>query len=95
MIRAIESCHAWLEEIAWHIKVTPGALKQPSVGARIAFVKVQAGRVRLYFSQRQLHTNTGVSRCWNCAYAKVNRYLAGKSDSCVLAGSSPDPLIYF
>jgi hypothetical protein len=46
MIRAIESCHAWLEELAWHIKVTPGAVEQPSVGARIAFIKVQAGRVR-------------------------------------------------
>ncbi|KIM24150.1 hypothetical protein M408DRAFT_331918 [Serendipita vermifera MAFF 305830] len=45
MIRAIESCHAWLEEIAWHIKVTPRAYEQPSVGARIAFVKIQAGDV--------------------------------------------------
>lgn len=48
MIRAVESCHAWLEEIAWHIKVTPNAFEQPSVGARIAFVKVQAARVRVY-----------------------------------------------
>jgi hypothetical protein len=95
MIRAIESCHAWLEELAWHTKVTPGALNQPSVGARIAFVKVQAGRVRLHFPQRRLPTNPSVSRCWNSVYAKVNKYLAGKSDSCVLAGSSPDPSMYF
>jgi hypothetical protein len=50
MIRAIESCHAWLEELAWHIKVTPRAFEQPSVGARIAFIKVQAGRVSRTFS---------------------------------------------
>jgi hypothetical protein len=94
MIRATESCHAWLEELAWHIKVTPGALNQPPVGARIAFVKVQAGRVRLCFPRR-LPTNPSVSRYWNSAYAKVNRYLEGKGDSCALAGSSPDPLICF
>lgn len=45
MIRAVESCHAWIEEIAWHIKTTPNAYEQASVGARIALVKVQAARV--------------------------------------------------
>ncbi|PVF94519.1 acyl-CoA dehydrogenase [Serendipita vermifera] len=45
MVRAVESCHAWLEELAWHIKVTPNAFEKPEVGARIALVKVQAARV--------------------------------------------------
>jgi hypothetical protein len=49
MIRAVESCHAWLEELAYHIKVTPGAFQRPDVGARVALVKVQAAKVYLNF----------------------------------------------
>ncbi|KAG8817581.1 hypothetical protein FRC17_011168 [Serendipita sp. 399] len=45
MIRAIESCHSWIEELAWHIKVTPNAYQQPAIGARVALLKVQAGKV--------------------------------------------------
>ncbi|KAG8807560.1 Isobutyryl-CoA dehydrogenase, mitochondrial [Serendipita sp. 401] len=45
MIRAIESCHSWIEELAWHIKITPNAYQQPAIGARVALLKVQAGRV--------------------------------------------------
>lgn len=45
MIRAVESCHAWIEELAWHIKMTPNAYEDPAIGARLAIIKVQAGRV--------------------------------------------------
>jgi hypothetical protein len=51
MIRAVESCHAWLEELVWHINETPMAFEQPSVGARVAFVKVQAAKVSIVLFQ--------------------------------------------
>lgn len=47
MVRGIESCQAWIEQIVFHMQHSPRSAEDPQIGARLALVKVQAGKVRL------------------------------------------------
>lgn len=45
MARAIESCHAWIEQIVYQIQNQEHPAQDLRIGARIALVKVHAGKV--------------------------------------------------
>jgi len=48
MIRNIESCHAWVEQIVYQMQNQKDAAKDPQIGAKLALAKVQAGKVRFF-----------------------------------------------
>ncbi|KZT34424.1 acyl-CoA dehydrogenase NM domain-like protein [Sistotremastrum suecicum HHB10207 ss-3] len=48
MARMIESAHAWMEQIVWHIVQHPRSEQTADVGARLALLKVQSGKVLEY-----------------------------------------------
>lgn len=57
MVRSLESTHAWFERVVWEVeqkavrsakggtKDYAAAFADPELGARVALVKVQAGKV--------------------------------------------------
>lgn len=45
MARTVESCHAWIEQIVYQMQNQKDPERDPQVGARLALVKVHAGKV--------------------------------------------------
>ncbi|KAF8591953.1 acyl-CoA dehydrogenase [Ramaria rubella] len=44
MTRVIESCHAWMEQIVFQMHNQKDSARDPQVGAKLALLKVQAGK---------------------------------------------------
>lgn len=51
MARVIESCHAWIEQIVFQMQNQKAAAQDPQIGARLALVKVHAGKVIIHCSR--------------------------------------------
>jgi len=80
MERGIESTHAWLEQLTYEVQVNPQALHDPTLGAKFALLKVQAGRVSLV-TLPFIPVSNGLFRFWSIAVERLSRFLAGKSNT--------------
>lgn len=86
MVRSLESTHAWFERVVWEVeqkaarsgkgatKDYAAAFADPELGARVALVKVQAGKVHpeVFCPSRISH----LPRLSSCSRAKLSRSLA-------------------
>jgi alkylation response protein AidB-like acyl-CoA dehydrogenase len=81
MVRGVESTRAWVESIAWEMKVMKlkGA-QNPStdqgIGAKLALAKVQAGKVRFLHLQLSVSNMLTIDRPSSTAAVKPSKYLA-------------------
>ncbi len=92
MVRSIETCDAWVEQLAWQMKTM--GVANPSagrgIGARIALAKVQAGKVRFvsvfgvvpFLIELDVGTllQRGATNLWRDGYDKRRPWEGGGTD---------------